>query len=409
MKTISLAFVVSVVCAAAMGQSVLELGYRPRGRGETAKKVVTNSREKVAEEPVAKAEESSGAVNLFDRLIEKPVEKAEAKPVEKPVEKAEAKPVEKPVEKVETKPVEKPVEIVEKPVEKVVVVTNVVEKVVEKPVVKVEKIPEIKQVEKLVFVTNVVEKVVEKPVVKVEKVVEVEPVEKLVFVTNVVEKVVEKPVVKVEKVVEVEQVEKLVFVTNVVEKVVVDPSLEAKNTDLSEDNDQLRRQLHDERQKLARLQRVLPKEAKQLTGRPAKITSDSTVYNRKEGIASFEGHVHVDDEQYQMHADRVFLFMEGTNELKRIVAIGNVAMTNEARRAYGAKATYSKKNGLVVLYSGNGITAEVRDESKVQDQVVRGSRIRFWIGTEQVEVDDADLSGAAPGGGASSLKKVLGK
>ena len=152
-----------------------------------------------------------------------------------------------------------------------------------------------------------------------------------------------------------------------------------------------------------------PKEAKQLTGRPAKITSDSTIYNRKEGIASFVGHVHVDDEQYQMHADRVYLFLEGTNELKRIVALGNVAMTNEARRAYGAKATYSKKNGLVVLYSGNGITAEVRDESKEQPQIVRGKRIRFWVGSEQVEVDEADLTGAAPAGGADSLKKALGK
>ena len=149
--------------------------------------------------------------------------------------------------------------------------------------------------------------------------------------------------------------------------------------------------------------------AKRLTGRPAKITSDSTIYNRKEGIASFEGHVHVDDEQYQMHADRVYLFLEGTNELKRIVALGNVAMTNEARRAYGAKATYSKKNGLVVLYSGDGITAEVRDESKEQPQIVRGKRIRFWVGSEQVEVDEADLTGAAPAGGADSLKKALGK
>ena len=220
-------------------------------------------------------------------------------------------------------------------------------------------------------------------------------------VTNIVEKVIEKPVV-VEKV-----------VTNVVEKVVekrvADPELEAKNTDLSEDNEQLRKDLAEERAKLAKLERALPKEAKQLTGRPAKITSDSTIYNRKEGIASFEGHVYVDDEQYQMHADRVYLFMEGTNELKRIVAIGNVAMTNEARRAYGAKATYSKKNGLVVLYSGDGITAEVRDESKVQDQIVRGKRIRFWIGTEQVEVDEADLTGAAPSGGTDSLKKALGK
>lgn len=181
-----------------------------------------------------------------------------------------------------------------------------------------------------------------------------------------------------------------------------------------------------------------PKE-KKLTGRPAKITSDTTVYNRKEGIASFEGHVHVDDEQYQMHADRVFLFFDvdadatngvrhakgtndvhrtakGTNDVsraagdvRRVVAIGHVAMTNEAHRAYGAKATYSKKNGLVILYSGDGITAEVRDESKAQPQIVRGKRIRFWIESEQVEVDEADLTGAAPSGGAASLKKALGK
>ena len=182
---------------------------------------------------------------------------------------------------------------------------------------------------------------------------------------------------------------------------------------------------------------------KKLTGRPAKITSDMTVYNRKEGIASFEGHVHVDDEQYQMHADRVFLFFEtekesgatnglsqaanGTNgvhkaakkdpndmrraagDVRRVVAIGNVAMTNDAHRAYGAKATYSKKNGLVVLYSGDGITAEVRDESKAQPQTVRGKRIRFWIDSEQVEVDEADLTGAAPSGGAGTLRKALGK
>lgn len=191
----------------------------------------------------------------------------------------------------------------------------------------------------------------------------------------------------------------------------------------------------------AQVEKPLPKKHKEkkLTGRPAKITSDTTVYNRKEGIASFEGHVHVDDEQYQMHADRVFLFFDvdkdstngvhrakGTNDVhkaakgtddmrratgdvRRVVAIGNVAMTNDAHRAYGAKATYSKKNGLVVLYSGDGITAEVRDESKAQPQIVRGKRIRFWIDSEQVEVDEADLTGAAPSGGAASLKKALGK
>lgn len=151
-------------------------------------------------------------------------------------------------------------------------------------------------------------------------------------------------------------------------------------------------------------------EAKEKKSRPVKITSDSTVYNRKEGVACFRGNVFVDDEQYQLHAERVFVMMEGTNELKRIVAIGNVAMTNEMRRAYGHKVTYSRKNGLVVLYSGEGITAEVRDEGKEGDQVVRGGKIRFWIDSEQVEVDEADITApASAGGGANSLKKVIGR
>lgn len=148
-----------------------------------------------------------------------------------------------------------------------------------------------------------------------------------------------------------------------------------------------------------------------LTGRPARITSKSTVYNRKEGVACFTGGVHVDDEQYQMHADKVYVFTEGTNDLKRIVALGNVALTNEMRRAYGAKATYSKPNGLVVLYSGDGIVAEVRDESKEKPQSVKGAKIRFWIDAEQVEVLEADISGPAPSaaGGADAMRKALGK
>ena len=87
----------------------------------------------------------------------------------------------------------------------------------------------------------------------------------------------------------------------------------------------------------SQVEEPLPKKTKEkkLTGRPAKITSDTTVYNRKEGIASFEGHVHVDDEQYQMHADRVFLFFEvdadATNGVRRAKG------TNDVHRA--AKGT----------------------------------------------------------------------
>ena len=142
------------------------------------------------------------------------------------------------------------------------------------------------------------------------------------------------------------------------------------------------------------------------TGRPARITSATTYYDRKEGVVFFDRNVHVDDEQYQLHADRAYVFTEGTNDLRRIVAIGHVALTNELRRAYGTKISYYKKEGMVVLYGNAARPAEVRDESKVEPQVVKGSKIKFWIDSEQVEVIDADIS--APISGASGdLKQVI--
>ena len=140
----------------------------------------------------------------------------------------------------------------------------------------------------------------------------------------------------------------------------------------------------------------------------AKISSASTYYDRKEGYACFSGDVFVDDEQYKMHADRAYVFMDSTNELHRIVALGHVALTNETKRAYGAKASYHRNSGMVVLYSGDGTVAEVRDETPKGNQVVRGRKIKFWINSEQVEVLEAELS-APTAGGLNGMKSLLGK
>ena len=86
------------------------------------------------------------------------------------------------------------------------------------------------------------------------------------------------------------------------------------------------------------------------TGRDAVITSERTDYDRKEGIILFDRNVFVDDEQYQMHADRLFVFLDGTNDLKRIVAIGNVSITNEARTASCSRAVFTKAASKIVMY-----------------------------------------------------------
>lgn len=136
-----------------------------------------------------------------------------------------------------------------------------------------------------------------------------------------------------------------------------------------------------------------------------RITAGSTYFDRKEGFAYFNGKVFVDDPQCQLHADRAFVYMSGTNDIRRIVAIGDVAITNETKRAYGAKASYYRETGMVVLYSDEGRMAEVRDETPDGAQVVRGKKIKFWTGTRQVEVLEAEISAPTKGimGGIQGL------
>ena len=139
-----------------------------------------------------------------------------------------------------------------------------------------------------------------------------------------------------------------------------------------------------------------------------RITAGSTYYDRKEGFVLFKGNVAVIDPQYQLHADRAFVYTGETNDLRKIVALGHVAITNETKRAYGARASYYRESGMVVLHSGDGIVAEVRDVTPDGDRVVRGKKIKFWTGTRQVEVVGAEIT-APSQGGLDALKGTIGR
>ena len=139
---------------------------------------------------------------------------------------------------------------------------------------------------------------------------------------------------------------------------------------------------------------------------PPRISASKVYYDRKGGYSVFSGKVHVDSEEYQLHAKKAYVFFTGTNELKRIVATGNVAITNASKRAYGTKASYYRDSGMVVLYGDRKTAAEVRDEAKEEDQVVKGSKIKFWTTSEQVEVIDAHISSPTTGG-MNALKGEL--
>ncbi|MBR4894686.1 MAG: hypothetical protein IKZ36_05760 [Kiritimatiellae bacterium] len=145
--------------------------------------------------------------------------------------------------------------------------------------------------------------------------------------------------------------------------------------------------------------------------RTVKVTSDRSSYLRKEGVLAFEGNVAVEDVEFKMNADIVNLFLDGTNDLKRVVAVGNVAVTNGLRSGTCAKATYNRALSRIVMYGDekSGIVARLNDNGKNKSQV-EGCKITFWVDTEQVEVDGSVITVDVAGGDAKEgAKKLFGK
>ena len=141
--------------------------------------------------------------------------------------------------------------------------------------------------------------------------------------------------------------------------------------------------------------------AKKKTGRDAVITAERTDYDRKEGVVLFDRNVYVDDEQYQLHADRLFLFLDGTNDLKRLVALGSVSITNEEKNASCARAVFVKKLSKIVMYGEEGAPARLYQGGKKGGNTVMGERITFWLNSEQVEIERpvVTIPGGSFGGG----------
>ena len=142
------------------------------------------------------------------------------------------------------------------------------------------------------------------------------------------------------------------------------------------------------------------------SGRPheevksARITSRTSDFDRREGVVMFEGDVVVRySDSYVMCADQLYMFLAGSNELSRVVAVGNVSITNETRVGTCALATYRRKRSEIEMF-GDGKGARARlVESGEEASALDGSRIKFWLDSEQVEVSDPTISVKQEGGG----------
>ena len=132
-----------------------------------------------------------------------------------------------------------------------------------------------------------------------------------------------------------------------------------------------------------------------------RIRSATSDIDRGAGVVLLEGDVDVEhSDGYGLRADRVYLFLTASNELSRIVASGNVVLTNAARSATCPLATYRRARREVEMFGDEAGAYARLVELGEQRRELEGRRIRFWLDAEQVEVDGPRITVCKPGEGA---------
>lgn len=111
------------------------------------------------------------------------------------------------------------------------------------------------------------------------------------------------------------------------------------------------------------------------------ITADKIEFDNKEGVILFDHNVLVKDPQFVMRSDRLIVFMEGTNDVDQIMAIGNVSLTNENRSAKCDKAVYTRKDGQIVM-SGDVVLKQAGEKAGT----VSGEKMAIWLNEERMEI-----------------------
>lgn len=125
------------------------------------------------------------------------------------------------------------------------------------------------------------------------------------------------------------------------------------------------------------------------------ITSDRLIYDGLRHFIELQGRVVVSDPGMKMKADNVRIELEGTNQVKRIVAVGHVILTQEDKQAWAGRATHDVAAGTFVLEESPRVM-------RGRDMML-GKRITFWRDQDRMECDqDARLiiqPGATGGSG----------
>jgi lipopolysaccharide export system protein LptA len=135
--------------------------------------------------------------------------------------------------------------------------------------------------------------------------------------------------------------------------------------------------------------------------KPVEVTSDRLDVDQATGTALFTGTVKVAQDTLRLAADRVQVFYaqaEGssTGKINRLVANGNVTLTNGAEAAEGASADYDVAAGMITM-EGDVLLTQGQNALSGQKLVIDLTK-----GTAQMQgrVQTIFVPSSAPGGPA---------
>lgn len=137
--------------------------------------------------------------------------------------------------------------------------------------------------------------------------------------------------------------------------------------------------------------------------RDTKITARRMEYNYKEAVVTMTDDVVVDDVRFHLTSDRLFVFLDGTNSFSQLVVMGNVAVSNENRRAWCDKAVYTKADARLIMV-GHAKLTNIGEDGKRNS--VAGDKITIWTEEQRMEVYPNPVLNLAPGS-SDGFKDVL--
>lgn len=133
---------------------------------------------------------------------------------------------------------------------------------------------------------------------------------------------------------------------------------------------------------------------------PTVLTAKRADYDRGAGVVMFEDRVFLDNSEYKFASDSLFALLQGTNELKRVVALGNVSVTNGNNCGSCDRATFVRSRSRITMFAGtadNPARLVELGKNGVERNRLEGEKISFWIDSEQVEVENSRITVDAGG------------